>query len=432
MITTLLAAIVVFYIQSDLFAQTELPATQLPDVPQFYFDALNFSSDQSDSSRLDVYIEVPYEVLHFIKDDDVFRASYEVTIDLYDSSNNLANEKIWMEKIETKNYDESISPKAGNLSQRSFALAPGEYSAAVQVRDVETNKTVRLKRTVKVRNFSKDDIGVSDLMLVKKIGTESSKKTIYPNISGNVGELTEGFYLFFEIYDRTKVDSVGIWVYVRDLKGTVMESDSFNQRIAPGKTPTFVKVGTSHLSTGDYMIETQLVPLRLQLDGQHLEPVAVSSRPFMIRWKGLPVSMLELNQAIDQLQYITDKDKIDEMKDVPEEKKRELFQDFWKKKDPTPNTERNELMEEYYTRVDYANKHFSHYVEGWKTDMGMVYIVFGAPSNIERHPFDIDAKPYEVWTYYDVNREFVFIDATGFGDYKLQNPIWDIWRTRPH
>ena len=53
------------------------------------------------------------------------------------------------------------------------------------------------------------------------------------------------------------------------------------------------------------------------------------------------------------------------------------------------------------------------------------------PNNIERHPFDIDAKPYEIWTYYEQNREFVFVDATGFGDYRLQNPMWDLWRTRP-
>ena len=156
-----------------------------------------------------------------------------------------------------------------------------------------------------------------------------------------------------------------------------------------------------------------------------------SSRPFVIRWRGAPTSIIDLDLSIDQLQYITDKDKIDEIKKAPLDKKREMFREFWRKKDPTPNTERNELMEEYYSRIAYANKHFTHYLEGWKSDMGMIYVIFGPPNNVERHPFDIDAKPYEILTYYSLNREFVFIDATGFGDYRLQNPLWDISRTRP-
>ena len=83
-------------------------------------------------------------------------------------------------------------------------------------------------------------------------------------------------------------------------------------------------------------------------------------------------------------------------------------------------------MEEYYSRVEYANKNFSHYQAGWKTDMGMVFILFGSPNNVERHPFDIDSKPYEIWSYYDYNRSVIFVDESGFGDYQLLTPIWDM------
>ena len=145
----------------------------------------------------------------------------------------------------------------------------------------------------------------------------------------------------------------------------------------------------------------------------------------------MPSTILDLDKSIDQMQYVLDKDHLDEMKDAPENLKREVFQQFWKQKDPTRGTERNELMEEYFGRVAYANKSFSHYIEGWRSDMGMVYIIFGPPSNVERHPFDIGEKPYEIWTYYQQNREFVFFDQSGFGDYRLQTPIWDVQRTRP-
>ncbi|MBI3189037.1 MAG: GWxTD domain-containing protein, partial [Ignavibacteriales bacterium] len=125
-----------------------------------------------------------------------------------------------------------------------------------------------------------------------------------------------------------------------------------------------------------------------------------------------------------------EKEVLDEMREAAPERKRDLFLEFWKRRDPTKETDVNEMMMEYYQRVEYSNKNFSHYQEGWKTDRGNVYIVFGEPNNIERHPFDIDAKPYEVWSYFEMNREFVFVDDTGFGDYRLRSPIWDTWRTR--
>jgi len=55
-----------------------------------------------------------------------------------------------------------------------------------------------------------------------------------------------------------------------------------------------------------------------------------------------------------------------------------------------------------------------------------VFIVLGSPNNVDRHPFDYDSKPYEVWSYYEFNRQVVFVDETGFGDYKLLTPIWDL------
>jgi GWxTD domain-containing protein len=183
---------------------------------------------------------------------------------------------------------------------------------------------------------------------------------------------------------------------------------------------------------GDYTVEVQVKLVTPAPAGaSSLDRTAYASRQFIVRWRGVPVSITDLDLALDQMQYITDGDKIDEIKKLPPEAKRAAFEEFWKKRDPSPNTERNELMEEYFSRVSYANKSYGHYQDGWKTDRGMVYIIFGSPSNIERHPFDNDAKPYEIWTYYQLDREFVFVDATGFGDYRLQTPIWDVWRTRP-
>jgi len=84
-------------------------------------------------------------------------------------------------------------------------------------------------------------------------------------------------------------------------------------------------------------------------------------------------------------------------------------------------------MNEYYRRIDYASKNFKSYNNGWNTDMGMVYVTLGPPDQVDRNPMAIDTKPYEVWQYYDLNRQFVFQDETGFGDYRLLNPQYGEW-----
>jgi len=138
-----------------------------------------------------------------------------------------------------------------------------------------------------------------------------------------------------------------------------------------------------------------------------------------------------LDVAIEQLQYIASRKEMKKLRNAPKDKKKEYFDAFWKAKDPTPGTETNELMDEYYRRVEFANQHFSGFREGWKTDMGMIYILFGPPNDVERQPFNVEANPfyeteiyaYEIWYYYDLNRRFIFADHQGFGDYRLENPM---------
>jgi GWxTD domain-containing protein len=413
------------------YGQADLPPAITPDVPQFYVDALCFASEHSGESRLDVYVEVPYEAIHFMMEDGLFRSSYEITINIYDAKEHLVEDKWWTERVETKSYDESVSATLGNLSQRSFTLPPGQYSIVAQVKEKETDKTLRLTKKVAVREFGSTPFLISDVMLVNRIDTVEGKKVVYPNISSNVGELRSGFTIYFEAYNQAKADSMRVFVTIRNTRGDAVQQDTFSQALALPRAPCFHRLTAGRLIAGDYLLELAAVPLSAAGTELQGKTAATASRSFVVRWRDMPVSITNLDLAIDQLTYVADRDNLDAMKEAPAEAKRKLFGEFWKKRDPTPGTERNELMEEYYSRVAYANKHFGHYVEGWKTDMGMVYIIFGAPMNIERHPFDINAKPYEVWTYYEQNRQFVFIDATGFGDYRLQDPIWDLRSTRP-
>ena len=129
----------------------------------------------------------------------------------------------------------------------------------------------------------------------------------------------------------------------------------------------------------------------------------------------------DLEQAIKQLKYIASSSEIDLIEAGSNLQEKQLrFEDYWKKLDPSPNTDRNEAFDEYYSRIFYANNNYKSYTDGWRTDMGMVYIIYGAPANYERSRLT-DGRNYERWYYAD--KQIVFIDHNGFGDFRLYSPL---------
>jgi len=116
---------------------------------------------------------------------------------------------------------------------------------------------------------------------------------------------------------------------------------------------------------------------------------------------------------------------------------RESFiEQFWLRRDPTPDTEENEFKEEHYRRIAYANERFASGIPGWKTDRGRTYIVYGPPDEIESHPSggtyqlpqdqggQSQAFPFETWRYRFIqgigtNVVFEFVDQTMSGEYHI-------------
>jgi GWxTD domain-containing protein len=411
-------------------AQVENVETRRLDVPEFYLDAMSFYADTL-GSRLDVYVQMPYDRLHFLKAGNGFDAKYEVTMSFYSADNTPVVEKSWMEDVLVSTFEASVAKGTYDLSEHSFYLQPARYKLRARVHDPESEKTSQIEKTIEVPKFSDRDLSLSDIMIVNKLTEQGGRKTIVPNVSNNVGELPQGFYLFFEIYSRTSPDSVDLKYSVVNPKGTVLATYSKLESLASNRSQVFFKFDSLNIPVGNYkfVIEARKSANVQGAAGEEQPILASVEKAFTLRWAGMPRSLVNLDAAIDQMQYIAKGSELEEIKSAPTfEEKQKRFLAFWKKRDPTPGTEENELMEEYYNRVEYANKHFGHYIDGWRTDMGMVYIILGPPNNVDRHPFEYDSKPYEIWYYYDRDRRFVFLDDTGFGDYRLISPLGDIWQ----
>ncbi len=120
-----------------------------------------------------------------------------------------------------------------------------------------------------------------------------------------------------------------------------------------------------------------------------------------------------------------------------DEERENFIENFWRRRDPNPDTEENEYREEYYERIAYANERFASGIPGWKTDRGRIYIAWGKPDSIESRPaggsYDrpsyegggsTTTYPFEIWFYRHLDNvgdgvEIEFVDPTGTGEYRI-------------
>lgn len=409
---------------SGLCAQVEArKPLQTFDTPEFFVEALSFSTGDSLAARVDVYTQIPYDILQFVKVNGQYISRYEITLNFLNDKNSSVSEKIWTEEVTVPVFEYTGSKKAFSLTQRSVEISPGLYTLKIQLRDNESGKISSVFKKIIVENYFKSSLALSDVMLVSRIAADGKRQKIVPNISGNIGENNNAFSIFFEVYSSNPEDSLEFRYVITDAKGKQLLNKNQPYKMHGNRGQIITRFDSTQYSIGAYSLNIQARSAKASSS----EPFLTKVRPFFVRWGDLPVSISDIDLAIRQMRYIAKDAEYDNISEAKtDEDKRKLFDEFWKKRDPNVSTTRNEFMEEYYSRVEYANKQFSHYQPGWKSDRGMVFILLGSPSNVERHPFDIDAKPYEIWSYYDYNRNIVFVDETGFGDYRLLTPIWDI------
>ncbi|HEY6951958.1 MAG TPA: GWxTD domain-containing protein [Bacteroidota bacterium] len=392
----------------------------------FYYDVIAVSSDQPGKSRIDVYVEVPYRELHFVKIGNEYVASFEETVQLLTRDKQLVDQRSWNNEVSVKDFSETSSDKHNSLTHQQINVTPGDFEISVQIYEPEIQKRTNLHGTIRVTDFGKDELSFSDIMLVNKLTKAGDKTGIIPNVAASFPRQTDGFYLFFEAYHISPVDSLFLVCHIfNSAKKEVWKKDEAEPP-SESKLQIFIKVDSTMFPAGQYTVVVDGYNAR---SGSNPDLKATTSRRFSIHWSDMPMTISSIEKAVDELRYVAKSEEIDYIEaGTTDDEKRKRFLEFWNKRNPDPSSDRNALMEEYYRRVDYANKAFTRYTEGWKTDMGMVYIRLGPPENIERHPFEMDTKPYEVWYYYQLNRECVFVDYSGFGDYRLQNPTADLFR----
>lgn len=143
----------------------------------------------------------------------------------------------------------------------------------------------------------------------------------------------------------------------------------------------------------------------------------------------------------DVTYIITDEERKAFKKLATDDERERFIEEFWRRRDPDPDTDENEFKEEYYERIAYANEHFSSGMPGWRSDRGRIWIMYGKPDERETHPMggnyerpsyegggNTTTYPFEIWFYRYLagvgsGVEIEFVDPTGSGEYRIaRNP----------
>jgi hypothetical protein len=255
--TILLFVFVVAYFCSA-FAQIDETVKGKPLVKvKYYQDFLNFRSAKPGITRLDIFIEVPYNEIQFVKVNDKFESKYTATVSVFaEDKEKLIEEKTWDEKVVVSEFPHTSSETSFNISIRSFELPAGKYFIKTSIEDQDSKKTFNASNMFTVRDLIPLP-NISDLMFIAKQTVVSGSKKILPNVTRNIAVQKDGIPLFFELYSDSRRKIVMEFDVLEGEK-KLMYSDSLSRFIDSGKTQMFRTINLKGLGLGTYFVGVTL------------------------------------------------------------------------------------------------------------------------------------------------------------------------------
>ncbi len=393
---------------------------------KFFVDHAVFAD--SAGNRLEIYYKIFNDGLHYIKKGDKYVANYEVNIIVIGDGDEQITGRSIERNYVLENYELTRSDEGYLINQLELNIPPGDFEVISKLVDHSSNDVSTIESRVKSPAYGSEE-GLSQVEFIQQID----------NVPADSPFMKEGLVAVPAV-ERSfdgEASQLGVYqeMYVKDYIGDsltysyrihgkhdsyeLVDSDVLPIRAATVQHRNFIRI--DELLPGEYTLDT-----KLESKGKK---IADNQTKFMIKWSLTSLVKNDYDYAVRQLKYIIDSDEKKKLLALPDSERVAGFDSWWASKDPIKETPENELKEEYYRRIRYANQYFSAIGrDGWETDRGMIYIQYGEPDQIDRYPFELERKPYQIWRYYGQRRTFVFEDTRGDGDYQLQQPYDGDWR----
>ena len=403
----------------------------------------------STQSLAEIYYAIPMAELKFIdKQSNSLHAQAMIQLTV-NKENNYFSDYTW--KLEKSIKDTSELRDSGQMVDvLKYLMQPGLYEFSLYIEDLNDSTNTDTKNIeVDIDLYSEKDVGLSDIQFASSIKQEKMDKNnvfwksgleIVPNPGAVYSSRTPVLFYYLESYNLEKLlksDNYKNKAYITSTDGNVIER--IKPRVQQKKAlNSSIEVGTiniSSLPSGVYNFNFEIYDMNDRLrrsadkkfyvyspliDAESEVGVEDFEKGF-VESEFAEMNEKELDNEFELIRYFLTNEQRGFYKKLDNaEAKRRLIYEIWQKMDPTPNTRINEFKIQYKQRIEEANEEFRSYTrKGWKTDRGRVYVLYGAPTDVERYPNNPTSFAHEIWHYDNIEGGiiFVFVDLQEFGEY---------------
>jgi GWxTD domain-containing protein len=414
--------------------------------PKFWIEHAAFRADSGGNTRVEVSLKLPTDSLGIIIDDgeEVVMVSFAVTVE--DSAGRALLSDRWERRLDRPPKATGPGHEVYFLDSSSLDLVPGLYNLSVSVVDRSNGREDRLHSELTVPSYSAPGLMISDLLLTSTVPSPEVEGQfvhngyrVIPSPDRAFGARNSMVYVYQEIYhlQTSPVAEDSFRVSYRLLDGGGQEVRRYAATGGPNRTDRAVKIAglsIAGITPGSYMLEATVEDRASGLRTRTTRPLDVVplSQPASAEEE---LTEAQLEKSLNILSYIALSRERALLSDLDETGRETFVMRYWSAHDPDATVPGNPYRDEMIARYDYANEHYGGHDEGWKTDRGRVYIIYGPPEEIERHVSNPGTRDHEVWMYaFEGEAKFIFVDERGYGQYRLvhstargelQYPEWE-------
>jgi GWxTD domain-containing protein len=370
--------------------------------------------------------KIPYKMLVFERKEESFSAGFRVTVEVLDTDSKIIARDIKDSKVIVETFEATNDFNLFLQDFLSFNLKPGEYQISTLISDMNSTGELRLEPEKLNLEEYKDKIVQHPLVVdSRELICEDKKAFILANSGGDVPFSSDKFHLVIPVTD-TLIEEIDVIIENNDeavISTKVNESYLIPIGIAECEKHLSVTSNSESLlsrifvlrNVNEKLIEGELT-LKVINEAKSIDEEYKSK----LVWFNKPFSLMDPEKAIEFISPIETDSVVYSLLQQSSSDYPEILRDYWAKFDPVPETAYNEVMFEYYSRVDFAIKEFKgiNKGNGAKSDRGMVYIKFGKPEKIDRTS-NPQGQVMEIWIYSKPERRFTFVDKKGTGNFSL-------------
>lgn len=390
-------------------------------IPYFEVALHNQFDNDLQGGNILIMAQFVYDDITFVKSDSSgYDAELELLLAVYDTNDNVVESRMINRKLNVKEYQKTNSRDEKLILKNSIKLNHGDYALLLRATDQTTKKVASRKISFTLPNYTEKVISMSALTFMRDINIDSTGAIVEftPTFNNNFTDRDEEIYVYFDLYTQDTSKPVEIQYTLFDKRDKKDFDTLVVTQVDRAVSPHLFRLNKDQLEKNRY---------RLVVSAKQDKYKTQAETNLSFFWTTIPGTIDDIDLALEQMSYILQTDSLKKYRKASLEEKQAFFKRFWDERDPNPATAVNELMNEYFKRVNHANRNFSAFrQDGWLTDRGRILIKFGYPDDIERYPFEMGTRPYEIWRYYALRKTFLFEDRTGFGDYRLHPAYLDV------